>query len=292
LAVVSGLRQNSTLQIVRFTDCCGVTDAQVSQIAEALLSNPSLRELKLDGTEQFGVQGIKALANLVSKNRKLETLGLLSKNGILASPIHPLVKSLKGHPCLKYLDLSYTGLSDADLGNLVEVLSTCSRLEKLDLSWNKLTHNGLELLASQPLPSALRRLSLRGNNFDEKKMPRLILRLLQDNPQLCSIVGWDVGAEEVLGGEIKHFMDLNESGRNLLGKDQSSVPLSLWPLVLERANGLFAVGNDVAQPEQDARRANAVFHLLQGPALMQRTGGGVHKASPAVIDPQERPPNK
>jgi Leucine-rich repeat (LRR) protein len=140
-ALVSGLRQNSTLQKVRFEDC-GLTDAQVSQIAEALQSNPSLRELYLSETE-CGVQGTKALANLASKNRKLENLTLAS-NGILASPIHPLVKSLKGHP----------GLSDADLGNnlIVEVLSTCPRLETLDLYGNKLTHDGLELLASQPQP--------------------------------------------------------------------------------------------------------------------------------------------
>jgi hypothetical protein len=217
---------------------------------------------------------MKALAKLVSKSRNLETLRLAS-NGALLSPIHPLVKSLKGHPFLKYLNLSQTGLSDADLGNLVEGLSTCPRLETFHLSSNTLTHNGLELLALQPLPSALRRLSLHGTDFDKEKRPRLMLRLLQDNPQLWSILGWDDGAGDVLGGEILHFMDLNQSGRILLGKDQSSVPLSLWPLVLERANGLF-VGPQYARlpkpPEKPVRRANAIFHLLQGQAFMQRAG--------------------
>jgi hypothetical protein len=209
---------------------------------------------------------------------------------------------LKGHPFLKYLNLSQTGLSDADLGNLVEGLSTCPRLKTFHLSSNTLTHNGLELLASQPLPSALRRLSLDCTDFDKEKRPRLMLRLLQDNPQLWSISGWDDGAGDVLGGEILHFMDLNQSGRILLGKDhQGSVPLSLWPLVLERVNGLF-VGPRYARlskpPDKPARKANAIFHLLQGPVLMQRTRADmVHEASHLSIIGQKRaavvnPPKK
>ena len=64
-------------------------------------------------------------------------------------------------------------------------------------------------------------------------------------------------------------MNLNKSGRILLGKDQSSVTLSLWPLVFERANGFFAARN-IFRLEKTARRANAIFHLLQGPAFMRR----------------------
>ena len=299
--LISGLRQNSTLQKVRFV-VRGVIDAQVSQIVEALESNPSLRELYLIGAEcGVQVQGMEALAKLVSKNRKLENLRIMS-NDTLAAPIHPLLESLKGHPCLKKLELFQTGLFDADLGKLVEALSTVPRLETLVLHRNKLTHSGLELLVLQPLPSALRSLFLHGNDIDNEKTPRLMLRLLQDNPKLCSIVGWDAGAEHVLGGEIQHFKDLNKSGRILLGKDPSSVPLSLWPLVLERANGLLFAARNASQLEQDARRANAIFHLLQGPALMQRIGGDlVHKASylsivgqerAAIVNSQERPPKK
>jgi hypothetical protein len=106
-------------------------------------------------------------------------------------------------------------------------------------------------------------------------------------PHLKASPNVDVEAEDApaLGGEIKHFMDLNESGRILLGKDQSSVPLSLWPLVLERANGLFSDWDD----DEPARRANAIFHLLQGPALMQRRGGDVvHKASHLSIIGKKR----
>jgi hypothetical protein len=44
--------------------------------------------------------------------------------------------------------------------------------------------------------------------------------------------------------------------------------LSLWSLVLGRANMLF---HEFQPPERiQAKRANVIFHLLQGPALMQR----------------------
>jgi hypothetical protein len=272
-ALVYGLRQNSTLQSVAFM-LCSLKDVQVFQIAEALLFNPSLRELALSGTE-CGVQGMKALATLLSKNRKLEALTLTSSKR--KSSIRPLAKSLEGHPSLEYLELSYNRLSDSDLldANLAAVLSTCPRLETLNLSWNMLTHHGWELLlASQPLPRALRRLYLGGNNFYEKRgRSRLLLRLLQENPQLCHVEDdyWGVGTRRKELPEIEYVMDLNESGIILLGKDHRSVPLSLWPLVLERANGLFESCH-VSQREQRARRANAIFHLLQGPALMQRSG--------------------
>ena len=173
---------SASLQKVRFR-VHHVADAQVFQIAEALQSNPSLRELYLIRDCGVQVQGMEALAKLVSKNRKLESLWL-EFNGTLAPPILPLVKSLKGHPCLKELVLLNSYLPDADLGKLVEGLSTCPRLEKLNLYPNKLTYSGLEVLASQPLPHTLRRLSLCGIDIDKDKRPRLMLRLLQDNPQL------------------------------------------------------------------------------------------------------------
>jgi hypothetical protein len=268
-ALVSGLRQNSTLQTVAFKDC-GIIDAHVFQIVEALLSNPSLRDLELNWIE-CGVQGITALANLVSKNRKLEALALTSSN--LTSPIHPLVKSLKDHPSLKGLALSDNCLYDADLGNLAEVLSTCSRLERLDLSWNLLTHDGLELLlASQPLPSNLRWLGLIENCFDRDKSPRLILKTLEENPRLGQVCHNHVRADNIRR-EILHVMDFNQSGRYLLGNDYDHcVPLSLWPLVLNRAYNVLGA----------TRGANAIFHLLQGqPTLMQQRsrqfllGGGL-----------------
>ena len=185
-ALVSGLRQNSTLQIVNVENC-GVTDAPVSRIAEALQSNPSLRDLKfldeyLDRTVCC-VQGMKVLVKLVSKNCKLETLTLVL-NGTRISPSRLLVKSFEGYPCLKYLELSHASLFGADLQNLVEVLPTCPQLETLNLIRNKPTHDRLEMLASQPLPCALRRLCLCGNDIYNEKRSRLILRLLQDNPQL------------------------------------------------------------------------------------------------------------
>jgi hypothetical protein len=59
----------------------------------------------------------------------------------------------------------------------------------------------------------------------------------------------------------------NQAGRVLLGQGGHSVPLSLWPVVLERANKMFKHSED---DDRERKRANVVFLLLQGPALMQR----------------------
>lgn len=130
---------------------------------------------------------------------------------------------------------------------------------------NNFTCDGLEVLASQPLPGGLRCLNLTDNDFDEEESPCHILTTLQNNPRL-SFLGYDVGGEEVRQ-KIDHLMDLNESGKYLLEKGVV-IPLSLWSLVLARANTLF---HEFEPSESIAsKRANVIFHLLQGPALMQR----------------------
>jgi hypothetical protein len=178
--------------------------------------------------------------------------------------------SLRGHPCLERLDLANNDLSDEDLnlGSLVQILSTCPKLERLNLRDNEFTCDGLEVLASRPLPAALRYLVLTENNFDEEETPDHILTILQGNPRL-GFVDYDiVEGEESSRQQIEHLMDLNESGNILLLDNCDIIPLSLWSLVLGRANILF----HEFQPSEriQAKRANVIFHLLQGPALMQR----------------------
>jgi hypothetical protein len=60
-----------------------------------------------------------------------------------------------------------------------------------------------------------------------------------------------------------HLMNVNRSGINLLGQNDGN-PLSLRPLVLERMNMIFR-----DEIDDERRTANAIFHLLQGPALRQ-----------------------
>ena len=59
--------------------------------------------------------------------------------------------------------------------------------------------------------------------------------------------------------EFWHAFNMNWHGRYLL--DRPNVPLSIWPLVLEKVND-----NDRVQD-----KASILYGLLQGPAGAQRT---------------------
>jgi hypothetical protein len=48
------------------------------------------------------------------------------------------------------------------------------------------------------------------------------------------------------------------------------MPLSVWPIVLARANTLLDLDSMKLVLDSKERAPNVIFHLLQGPALMQR----------------------
>ena len=81
--------------------------------------------------------------------------------------------------------------------------------------------------------------------------------------------------------EVMHWMDFNRSGRILLGQGDTA-PISLWPVVLARANNLFREYHQVTD-EPRRRRANVIFHLLrEDPALLQRRVLDIRKKKPIL----------
>jgi hypothetical protein len=293
-----GLRANSSLDSLTLYSC-SLRDAQIAQIIEALLPHPSLKELALrcDGGH---TDGLTAIGKLLAANRRLEHLALSSQrtgdlNRKLTSHIYLLAEGMEGHPCLKKFDLSGNQLMDQDLGNLTQILSTCPRLERITLCGNEFSIKGLAMVAEQKLSNAVRWLDLGYNSIQQDEEGDLhILKLLQDNLRLED-VEWNYNSQrsDQVHKEIRHFKDLNRSGRYLLGKD-NVIPLSAWSLVLARVNKTFQCG------ERQKRQANVIFHLLQGPALIQRRlsypfeeGGAPdpsrgEKRTPIVILPEKR----
>ena len=63
------------------------------------------------------------------------------------------------------------------------------------------------------------------------------------------------------GRELTHALFRNWHGRYLL--DRPNVPLSIWPLVLEKVNDNKAMDED--------EQANVIYELLNGPAGFGRT---------------------
>jgi hypothetical protein len=202
---------------------------------------------------------LEALGKLLS-TAKLETLGRQSPNASRkhrSAFVNMLTDSLEGSKYLRILDLSHNGLTDKDLGNLSQVLSTC-QLENQNLGNNNISDQGLAVLASLSIPGgSLQTLDITRNQGCTQEGFCHLLKLVKDNPRLDSL---HCQFEEGLSPETRHFLAFNKSGRSLLGQAGHNFPLSLWPVVLERANGIF---HDEADHKEKV--ANVIFHLLQGP---------------------------
>jgi hypothetical protein len=265
--LVSGLKHNTSLRILN-VDGCDIRDAELAELVGALESHPSLKQLEL-GRNAGHKHALVALGKvLASRSCQLEVLdfsdqctadnaddGLTGHLGLLVQGF------LQGTKSLTHLTLSCNGLLDKDIDHLGQILSIC-KLQNLDLSANRFTHIGFVIL-TQNIPKSLRSFDFSENHFDKDDVACHTLKLFEEYPQLFEDgFDWD-DSESPIHRKIQHFKDLNRCGRILLALERGAmIPLSVWPLVLAQANILLSGNKE--------RTHNAIFHLLQGPALMQR----------------------
>jgi hypothetical protein len=262
--LASGLKQNSSLCILS-VDGCYIGDVELAVLVGAVDSHPSLEELSLRGDE-CQKHTLAALGKvLASRSCWLETLDLSDQNydnGGLGGLLGILAQSLQWNESLTRLELGKNVLVDKDMDHLGQILATC-KLQELDLSENKITHSGFVRL-TQNTPNSLKSFDFSENQFDEEEAACHSLTLFEEHPQL-----WEDGfnwtdSKSPIHRNIQHFKDLNRCGRVLLLARDGAIPLSVWPIVLARANIVLS------GVYKKKRTHNAIFHLLQGPALMQR----------------------
>jgi hypothetical protein len=261
--LADGLKQNSSLCILN-VDQCDIGDAELAVLVDAVESHPSLKDLSL--WWNLGQRhAVAALGKVQSSSKcQLEELNFSEQEdidgllGILAQGF------LQGNKSLTRLNLSSNGLLDKDIDDLGHILATC-KLEALRLRGNKITNSGFVSL-TQNIPKSLKAFDFSLNKFGKEEAACHTLTLFEEHPQL-----WEDGFnwEESMfpkHKEIQHFKDLNPCGRILLASEGMIplfVPLSVWPIVLARANTLLS--------DSEERIPNAIYHLLQGhPALMKR----------------------
>jgi hypothetical protein len=146
-----------------------------------------------------------------------------------------LGKALVDNPKIVSLDLSHKGLKDEGVVALASWLGKIKYLKRLDIQGNPFQTTGEHAL-----------LSAMESNLSIEDI---------DLPYGCACADY-----------IHHYADLNKGGRKLLTNE--TFPLSLWPLVLEKAaNAEFKPrGSD---DDMNARRANVVYNLLHGLAGFQ-----------------------
>jgi hypothetical protein len=110
----AGLQGNKGLLTLHVTGC-NLEDAQLTQLAEALVSHSSLIELSF-ADDVASPEVFKALAKLLT-NSKLESLNLenqIGEHGVVASHVHILAKgSESDQHLLKVLNLASDNHLDA-----------------------------------------------------------------------------------------------------------------------------------------------------------------------------------
>ena len=185
------LRVNKTLTKVIITDDF-ISAYGVQQLIDALQVNTTLLELALCGNawdnnganilagylernktltalhlirSDIGDVGATALAEVLWTNTTLNSLDLWKNPGIGNPSVTSLCEALKVNKTLSTLNLSETGISDAGVLSLVEVLKTnASSLTSLLLSDIKISHQSLKSIAEVlRVNSTLKDLKFEGN---------------------------------------------------------------------------------------------------------------------------------
>ena len=192
VSLANMLRVNKTLTTVRCMTDGFVSAHNVQQLADSLMVNKTLNDLMFKGNawgndavriladyfkrseslssldlnySDIGDAGATALAEVLRTNTTLNSLGLCGNPGIGNPSVMSLCDALKVNTTLSSLDLSETGISDAGVLSLVEVLKTnTSSLTSLFLSDIKISHQSLKSIAEVlRVNSTLKDLKFEGN---------------------------------------------------------------------------------------------------------------------------------
>jgi hypothetical protein len=266
-AFAGELSQNISLTRLNL-DQCGLSDACLEQIISALGNNTIIQDLNLTQNSAHSL-ALTALAKLVaSEGTQLKSLNLShqiltgdQEELDLASLAHA-VDALRTNTSITSLDISGNTFSDEAVKALAVCLSVNSTLETLDVSESEITETGMDYFAEHFCDfKGLKTFNLAGNAWNAS-IGKCFAQGLENNRRLVSL---GPIASCPSSERIEHFLDLNVAGRCAL---QNDIPLGVWPQLLARANDIeFPHGDD---EERCGRNVNALFSLLQGPALFER----------------------
>jgi Leucine-rich repeat (LRR) protein len=174
--------------------------------------------------------------------------------------------------------LSCNKLGEKDrLSNIWRFLSGCAKLECVCLTGNAIKDltpfiSALQGREDNRTASRLRILDVQNlfsfeedfeEDFDE--YPEVLVALLNTHLQLTYISYLTVHSGDFTP-QVLYLMDLNRCGRILLeGRGITSIPLSVWPRILERTKNCC--------DREVERNASALYYFLRnGPALAARDG--------------------
>jgi len=265
--IAHGIRPHPKLYHLQLSSC-QLTDMNAAVFVKSLLDHPSVGIIDL-GLNYCSVKSMKALATAIRENRipNLKSLSLihqctrLDPRLAIPLPIGILGGPLGTNHSLKELALSNNYLHPAELDLLMSGAKQ-SCLERLDLSRCGISDNGLQVILSN-LPNSIKRLDITENLFASEESHYALICTVQFHTQLEML---DIDRDLECWQEVCYHARLNRGGTRILS---SQVPLSLWPILLERINNIdWSVYDPVG--EGDGFGEDVIFRILQGPAFCGR----------------------
>jgi hypothetical protein len=271
--LVSGLQNSKALRRFGFLST-STLDSECARILKALEGHPTLEYLNLS-THVYGVsdsmltggyvETMKCLADLLSlptcKVRSLE-LRLPVRHREKDTPCPLFWEGLEQNKTLERLVLIYCSLNHHDLSSILRNLWKFQNLTHLDLSANIISKFPV-LDASvfvNMRQSRLRLLDLHYNPAvtdidrivtDEERTS--LLQLVMSAPKLGIIsIPSLPEMSPLFTPQIRHYLDWNRCGRRLTSGNEKALPLSVWPTVFARANGIL----------KEDRRPNVLYRLF------------------------------
>jgi hypothetical protein len=159
-----------------------------------------------------------------------------------------LVNGCSIQDSLEILDLKWNSLVDCDdLSKVCHFVSGCSRLKRLGLHFNGIASFKPFISTStrEALPSRLQILDLFDNPFlycpVEEELE--VLRTFLDTHFHLHDIG--MAHPRHRDAKVDYLLDLNRCGRSLLLEGETpTLPLSVWPIVLQRIDSILTVDEE------------------------------------------------
>ena len=275
------LKHNVSLESLSWYECEFASQSQAEQLLVAALENhPTLSTLQIRDNSHLPIKGLASLllTNALPNLKTLsiyhpphsvfggddDDLGRRRRRRTVQVPrlnIELLSIALKENTTLKSLQLSGNGLTSACVLWLSLALTYNTTLETLDLQDNQITDVGVCDLANNLTKfSGLKRLYLWDNSFTAVGAQALV-NALKDNINNNNNNN-NTTLEEITtfskfhcSPQLLYYTCLNKAGRRLIwssgnnddNDDDTRIPLSLWPMILERVHGFSSSSDPTRQ---------------------------------------------
>jgi hypothetical protein len=256
--ILEAIQKNSSLKrlgIYRVKNLCS------AQVLHSIQNHSTLQHLAMT-LQDLKPSTLKALENLANSSQsKLCTMKLCIRGE------WQRITCLPSGRVRFSLEISTTRYKNMRI--LGKALAENDSIESLSLGYNGFADENITILSSWLRKAkGLKHLNLNGNSLETEGSQALI-SALQSNHQL-ERVELPIRCEHT--DQICHLVDLNRGGRRLLL--DTNAPSSLWPHAMDRAGSIdySEYPLHTNSKENDRRRANVVYHLLHGPALLHRQG--------------------